>query len=128
MKMSYMVGFGNKYPTQLHHRGSSVPSIKSHPSKIGCNEGQAYFSSNKPNPNVHVGAIVGGPNSNDKFTDSRSDYSHLEPTTYINAAFVGSIAPLLGASKAESSFEQVPQLIITTSHDNVNGTMENVVV
>ncbi|KAE8655186.1 Endoglucanase 20 [Hibiscus syriacus] len=31
MKISYMVGYGSKHPTQLHHRGSSIPSIHSHP-------------------------------------------------------------------------------------------------
>ncbi|XP_062119573.1 endoglucanase-like [Humulus lupulus] len=96
MNRSYMVGFGSKYPTQLHHRGSSIPSLRVHPTKVGCNEGQAiYFSSTKPNPNTHVGALVGGPNSSDQFSDVRSDYSHLEPTTYINAAFVGSVAALI---------------------------------
>ncbi|XP_051136984.1 endoglucanase 20-like [Andrographis paniculata] len=99
MKMSYMVGFGNKFPTQLHHRGSSIPSIRSNPNKIGCNDGKSWFSSQKPNPNIHVGAIVGGPDSNDRYPDSRSDYAHAEPTTYINAAFVGSVAALLGQSK-----------------------------
>ena len=94
MKMSYMVGFGNKYPTKLHHRGSSIPSMRDHPAKVGCKDGN-YYSSPNPNPNIHVGAIVGGPNSNDGFTDSRSDYDHLEPTTYMNAAFVGSVAALL---------------------------------
>lgn len=96
MKMSYMVGFGSKNPKQLHHRGSSIPSVHSHPSKVGCNEGYSnYYSSNNPNPNQHVGAIVGGPDSNDHFNDQRSDYSHSEPTTYINAAFVGAVAGLL---------------------------------
>ncbi|KAF5730025.1 korrigan [Tripterygium wilfordii] len=96
MKMSYMVGFGSKYPTQLHHRGSSIPSIQAHPSKIGCSDGQSnYYFSTKPNPNTHVGAIVGGPDANDQFKDLRSDYSHSEPTTYMNAAFVGSVAALL---------------------------------
>lgn len=95
--MSYMVGFGNKSPTQLHHRGASIPSIHTHPAKVSCNEGYSdWYSSSKPNPNTHIGAIVGGPNSNDEFTDSRSDYSHLEPTTYMNAAFVGSVAALVG--------------------------------
>ncbi|KAL8170674.1 hypothetical protein V2J09_022478 [Rumex salicifolius] len=93
MKMSYMVGYGNNYPQQLHHRGASIPSITAYPSKIGCNQGYSgWFSSNKPNPNVHVGSIVGGPNSNDQFNDVRSDHAHLEPTTYMNAAFVGSVA------------------------------------
>lgn len=108
MKMSYMVGFGSKYPKQLHHRGSSIPSMKIHPAKVGCSDGQSqYFSSPNPNPNVHVGAIVGGPNSNDQFNDARSDYSHAEPTTYMNAAFVGSVAALLG----ETRTLQFPQIV-----------------
>ncbi|OIV94921.1 hypothetical protein TanjilG_22118 [Lupinus angustifolius] len=97
MKMSYMVGFGSNYPKHIHHRGSSIPSIKDHPAKVGCNEGLSnYLNSPNPNPNIHVGAIVGGPDSNDHFSDARSDYSQSEPTTYINAAFVGSVAALLG--------------------------------
>ncbi|CAK8539345.1 unnamed protein product [Lathyrus sativus] len=103
MKMSYMVGYGSKYPKQLHHRGSSIPSIIAHPAKVGCNDGQSnYFSSSNPNPNTHVGAIVGGPNSNDQYNDARSDYSHAEPTTYMNAAFVGSVAALLAETKTKT--------------------------
>ncbi|CAL1375227.1 unnamed protein product [Linum trigynum] len=96
MKMSYMVGYGSKFPQQLHHRGSSLPSIKSHKPKISCNDGyDHYYSSSQPNPNVHVGALVGGPDSSDNYPDQRSDYSHAEPTTYINAGFIGSVAALL---------------------------------
>ncbi|GLT78176.1 hypothetical protein SLA2020_497210 [Shorea laevis] len=103
MKMSYMVGFGSKYPLQLHHRGASIPAIREHPAKVSCGGGySSYYSSNKPNPNTHVGAIVGGPDSNDHFNDERSDYSHSEPTTYLNAAFVGAVAALLDASKDKS--------------------------
>ncbi|KAL0727195.1 hypothetical protein Bca4012_023288 [Brassica carinata] len=91
MKMSYMVGYGNKYPTQPHHRASSLPSIKSKPEKIDCNGGYSYYNSDQPNPNVHTGAIVGGPDKSDRFSDERSDYSHAEPTTYINAAFIGPV-------------------------------------
>ncbi|KAF5478188.1 hypothetical protein F2P56_004770 [Juglans regia] len=117
MKMSYMMGFGSKYPMQLHHRGSSIPSIKVHPAKVGCNDGMTnYFSSSKPNPNTHVGAIVGGPDTNDHFNDVRSDYSHAEPTTYMNAAFVGSVAALLAESKEECL--QLPQ--INRTADMVN--------
>ncbi|KAK4435406.1 Endoglucanase [Sesamum alatum] len=102
MNMSYMVGFGTKFPTQLHHRGASLPSIHTTPAKIGCNDAYStWYSSSKPNPNTHVGAIVGGPDSNDHFTDSRSDFSHSEPTTYMNAAFVGSVAALLAQTKEE---------------------------
>ncbi|CAH9077722.1 unnamed protein product [Cuscuta epithymum] len=94
-KMSYMVGFGDSYPKNLHHRGSSIPSIVSvHPEKIGCQDGYYWLNSAQPNPNVHTGAIVGGPDSSDNFLDSRSEYAHAEPTTYMNAAFVGSVAAL----------------------------------
>ncbi|KAL5747562.1 hypothetical protein ACOSQ2_024859 [Xanthoceras sorbifolium] len=102
MKMSYMAGFGSKYPLHVHHRGASIPSIQAHPAKVGCSDGHSiYFSSRQPNPNTHVGAIVGGPDSNDQFNDLRSDYSHAEPATYMNAAFVGSLAALLAQNEHE---------------------------
>ncbi|XP_019160430.1 PREDICTED: endoglucanase 18-like [Ipomoea nil] len=106
MKMSYMVGYGTKYPDQVHHRGASIPSIHTHPSKVSCDEGlNSWFYSGNPNPNTHTGAIVGGPNSGDQFIDSRSDYSHLEPATYINAAFVGSVAALQAHSSKDDHLQ-----------------------
>ena len=118
MKVSYMVGYGGRYPTQLHHRGSSIPSIKIHPSKVGCNDGYSnYYYSAKPNPNVHVGALVGGPNSNDQFSDVRSDYSHSEPTTYMNAAFVGSLAAALMTDTNEAMALQMLHInTVNTTH------------
>lgn len=95
-KMSYMVGFGEKYPQHIHHRGSSVPSIHAHPGRIACNDGFQYLNSGSPNPNVLVGAIVGGPDSGDKFADDRNNYQQSEPATYINAPFVGALAFLVG--------------------------------
>ncbi|KAK6948006.1 Glycoside hydrolase family 9 [Dillenia turbinata] len=91
-KMSYMVGFGEKYPLRVHHRGSSLPSVRAHPSRIGCNDGFQYLYSSSPNPNVLVGAILGGPDNKDKFADNRNDYQQSEPATYINAPFVGALA------------------------------------
>lgn len=108
MNMSYMVGFGTKFPTHLHHRGSSIPSIRTSPAKVGCNDGYSYYSSSDPNPNTHVGAVVGGPDSNDHFSDSRSDYSHSEPTTYMNAAFVGSVAAFIGQNKQDCPHLHLP--------------------
>lgn len=100
--MSYMLGYGSKYPMQLHHRGASIPSIHALPDKVGCSQGYStWYSSASPNPNTHVGAIVGGPNSDDLFSDLRSDYSHSEPTTYTNAAIVASVAALLHQTSSE---------------------------
>ncbi|KAL9993028.1 putative cellulase [Helianthus debilis subsp. tardiflorus] len=60
MKMSYMVGFGDKYPMRIHHRGSSVPSVHDLPDRISCDAGHKYFNSQSPNPHILVVAIVGG--------------------------------------------------------------------
>eukprot|EP01018_Ginkgo_biloba_P023486 Gb_21389 [translate_table: standard] len=93
-KMSYMVGYGPRFPQHIHHRGSSLPSVVQHPQFIPCNDGFRALSSSGPNPNILVGAVVGGPDNNDQFSDDRNDYAHSEPTTYINAPLVGSLAYL----------------------------------
>lgn len=97
LKMSYMVGYGPRYPQRIHHRGSSIPSVASHPSRIDCQGGFQYLNSNSPNPNVLTGAVVGGPDQNDAFPDDRNDYARSEPATYINAALVGPLAYLVGS-------------------------------
>ncbi|KAL5714826.1 cellulase [Ranunculus cassubicifolius] len=98
LKMSYMVGFGPDFPRRIHHRGSSLPSVANHPEKMGCGQGfQPFYYTANPNPNILIGAIVGGPDQNDFFRDDRTDYSHSEPATYINAAIVGPLAYLAGS-------------------------------
>ncbi|KAG6579263.1 Endoglucanase 8, partial [Cucurbita argyrosperma subsp. sororia] len=92
LEMSYMVGYGARYPRRIHHRASSLPSVQAHPARIGCKAGSRYFLSPNPNPNVLVGAVVGGPNVSDAFPDSRSFFEESEPTTYINAPLVGLLA------------------------------------
>ncbi|OIV95383.1 hypothetical protein TanjilG_14537 [Lupinus angustifolius] len=94
LEMSYMVGYGPKYPQRIHHRGSSLPSISEHPRKIQCSEGFNIMNSQSPNPNILVGAIVGGPDQYDRFPDVRSDYEQSEPATYMNAPLVGALAYL----------------------------------
>ncbi|KAI9180253.1 hypothetical protein LWI28_002848 [Acer negundo] len=69
--MSYMVGFGSDYPTQAHHRGASIVSIKRDPNEVTCQDGmETWFKKDAPNPNVLDGAIVGGPDQNDGYVDS----------------------------------------------------------
>ncbi|GFQ05804.1 endoglucanase 9 [Phtheirospermum japonicum] len=88
MKMSYMVGYGPKYPMRVHHRGASLPLGK----KISCGDGFTYLHTPNPNPNILTGAIVGGPDENDFYKDNRDEYSQSEPATYINAPLVGTLA------------------------------------
>ncbi|TKY68017.1 Endoglucanase 8 [Spatholobus suberectus] len=90
--MSYMVGYGHKFPQKIHHRGSTLPSMDLHPQHLGCRDGDQYFKTEKPNPNVLTGAVVGGPAEDDSFQDSRYNVGQSEPTTYINAPFVGVLA------------------------------------
>ncbi|KAJ8625345.1 hypothetical protein MRB53_033875 [Persea americana] len=99
LRMSYMVGYSERFPRRIHHRGSSLPSVADHPNAIGCDGGfQPYFYTSNPNPNILIGAVVGGPDQNDGFSDERTDYSHSEPATYINAAIVGPLAYFAGSS------------------------------
>ncbi|KAF8412401.1 hypothetical protein HHK36_000364 [Tetracentron sinense] len=92
MNMSYMVGYGEKFPQRIHHRGSSLPSIDKYPKHIKCKGGTPYYLSHKPNPNLLIGAVVGGPDANDTYPDSRAFFVESEPTTYINAPLVGVLA------------------------------------
>ncbi|CAN6247378.1 unnamed protein product [Urochloa humidicola] len=97
--MSYMVGFGAQFPRHVHHRGASLPSVRDHPGKIGCDEGFRYLHAAEPDANVLVGAVVGGPDGGDGFTDSRDNYAQTEPSTYTNAPLVGALAYLAGGRR-----------------------------
>lgn len=93
--MSYMVGFGSKYPQRVHHRGSSIISIQKDNTPVGCKEGFSnWFNKDAPNPNVLEGAIVGGPDLNDGYSDSRGNFQQAEPATANTAPLVGVLARL----------------------------------
>ncbi len=79
---SYMVGFGNNPPQNPHHRtahGSWTDNIS------------------EPTNQRHIlyGALVGGPDQSDSYTDSRSDYIKNEVATDYNAGFTGALARLV---------------------------------
>lgn len=96
MNMSYLVGYGSNYPTMVHHRGASIVSYRENKGFIGCTQGYDYwYSSQEPNPNVLVGALVGGPDCQDKFVDQRDNYMQTEACTYNTAPLVGVLAKLL---------------------------------
>ena len=50
--------------------------------------------SKNPNPNVLVGAIVGGPARDDTYANDRTIPEQSEPLIYINAVFAGLLAGL----------------------------------
>lgn len=93
--ISYMVGFGSNYTNQPHHRGASIISIKKDARPVTCQGGFAlWFNKDAPNPNVLDGAVVGGPDENDAYTDSRSNFQQAEPASVTPAPLVGIFASL----------------------------------
>ncbi|KAF9616397.1 hypothetical protein IFM89_029651, partial [Coptis chinensis] len=97
MNMSYLVGYGDKFPKYVYHRGASIrrPSNNTKNEKVyTCHGGWAWFDSAKPNPNEITGAMVGGPYKSDKFEDDRKDRSHTEPTLAGNAGLVAALVSL----------------------------------
>ncbi|KAK4346922.1 hypothetical protein RND71_033261 [Anisodus tanguticus] len=100
MEMSYLVGYGSRYPQQVHHRGASIPVD----ANSNCSDGFKWLHREHPNPNVAVGALVGGPSLSDTYTDSRNNTKESEPTTYNSALIVGLISGLITASSQLESF------------------------
>ncbi|CAF1912573.1 endoglucanase 10-like [Brassica napus] len=101
MGMSFVVGYGDKYPKYIHHRGASIPADAT----TGCLDGFEYFNSTKPNPNIAYGALVGGPFLNETFRDARDNVRQNEPTTYNNALLVGLMSSLVTTSSALQSLK-----------------------
>ncbi|PIN17825.1 Cellulase [Handroanthus impetiginosus] len=104
MGVSYLVGYGPTYPKRVHHRAASMESYRESKVFVGCTQGYDYWYGRKdPNPNVLVGALVGGPNSKDEFTDRRGNFVQTEACTYNTAPLVGVFAKLNALEKDNSS-------------------------
>ncbi|KAL5797951.1 hypothetical protein ACOSQ2_002771 [Xanthoceras sorbifolium] len=104
MNTSYLVGYGSRYPTRVHHRGASIVSYRENKGFIGCTQGyDNWFSREDPNPNVIVGALVGGPDCRDNFMDQRDNYMQTEACTYNTAPLVGVFAKLLQLEEESKS-------------------------
>lgn len=92
---SYMVGYGKTYPQRVHHRGSSIVSIKVNSAFVSCRGGYSkWYGRKASDPNLLSGAIVGGPDGYDNFADERDNYEQTEPATYNNAPLIGVLARL----------------------------------
>ncbi|KAL2941426.1 Endoglucanase 12 [Bienertia sinuspersici] len=92
LHMSYVVGFGNKYPKKVHHRAASIPHKNG--VKYSCKGGYKWRDSKRPNPNTINGAMVGGPDRLDKFKDNRKLERYTEPTLAGNAGLVAALVSL----------------------------------
>ncbi|KAJ1688393.1 hypothetical protein LUZ63_019783 [Rhynchospora breviuscula] len=109
--MSYIVGYGKKYPRHIHHRGASIPH---NGIKYSCTGGFKWRDTKKPNPNLLIGAMAPGPDQFDRFIDSRKNYSYTEPTLAGNAGLVAALISLTGTAGSgidkNTIFSAVPPL------------------
>lgn len=112
--MSYVVGFGNRYPKHVHHRGASIPKNKI---KYNCKGGWKWRDTSKANPNTLDGAMVAGPDKHDGFRDVRSNYNYTEPTLAGNAGLVAALVALSGEKNIgidkNTIFSAVPPMFPT---------------
>ncbi|MGE4602708.1 MAG: glycoside hydrolase family 9 protein, partial [Planctomycetota bacterium] len=79
--ISYIVGFGESYPQQPHHRAASGVDWDG-------------FRNGLPNEHILYGALVGGPKeANDySYNDARDDYISNEVAIDYNAGITGALA------------------------------------
>lgn len=88
---SFVVGVGNNPPCRPHHRAASCPA-----GSASCDWND--YNADACNPNVIVGALVGGPGSDDSYVDDRKDFMKNEVALDYNAGFTGALAGLLQLS------------------------------
>ncbi|XP_005101787.1 endoglucanase E-4 [Aplysia californica] len=84
---SFEIGYGSKFPRKPHHRGASCPTHGT------C--GSADLNSHANSPQILQGAVVGGPDLGNVYTDSRTDYQHNEVATDYNSGFQGALAGIV---------------------------------
>ncbi|GAB4525938.1 MAG: hypothetical protein Tsb0014_05690 [Pleurocapsa sp.] len=94
---SYVIGYGNKSPRNPHHRTS--------------HGSWANDSKNPPQSrNLLIGALVGGPDENEQWSDDRNDWVTNEVAIGYNAGFTGAVAKMYsefgGQPLAEISFPE----------------------
>jgi hypothetical protein len=102
---SYVVGFGEDYPLQPHHRAAH-----------GGTSSTLYDSA--PNANILYGALVGGPSqANDyAYEDSRSNYITNEVALDYNAGYTGALARMVeryaGEPLSDQALDALPGIVI----------------
>ncbi|XP_002739546.1 endoglucanase F-like [Saccoglossus kowalevskii] len=85
---SFVVGYGHKSPTRPRHRASSCPDLS-----LPCTW-QNSFRWDGPNHHTLYGALVGGPDVDDSFEDSRVNVAQSSVSCDQNAGFQSALAGL----------------------------------
>lgn len=111
---SFVVGFGENPPEHPHHRTA-----------------QGSWADNMNEPNYHrhtlYGALVGGPDAGDSYTDSVSDYNKNEVACDYNAGFTGVLAKMYGKYGGQTiknfgAMEEVGEELYVEQRINAQGS------
>lgn len=97
---SYVVGMGDSYPHAWHHRTSSGSW-----NDKWTNIGQAEGDDAKPHAHTLYGALVGGPDQHDGYSDKIGDYQYTEVAIDYNAGYTAALCAMIdkyGGSKDDS--------------------------
>lgn len=89
LEMSYVVGMGDSYPQAWHHRTSSG-AWNDKWSNIGQTEGEDA----KPHAHTLYGALVGGPDKTDGYSDNIAQYEYTEVACDYNAGFTAALCAM----------------------------------
>lgn len=87
---SYVVGMGDDYPQAWHHRTSSG-AWNDKWSNIGQTEGEDA----KPHAHILYGALVGGPDQKDGYSDKIGDYQYTEVAIDYNAGYTAALCAMV---------------------------------
>ena len=100
---SFVVGFGENYPKQPHHKAAACDSP---PAQCTWD---TFNNVAQDNPHELLGALVGGPkDQGDTYQDLRTDYITNEVTLDYNAGFQGAVAGLKANACGGSSSSESP--------------------
>ena len=113
-RRSYIIGYGENYPQNPHHRtahGSWINSVREP----------------QQTRNLLMGALVGGPDESEQWEDDRNDWVRNEVGVTYNAGFTGALAKMYaefgGEPLAELSFpennETEPEIYVESEIDKL---------
>ena len=99
---SYVVGYGSHYPKRVPHKAASCPP----PDDGDCTFETAYYTTDA-NPHVLRGALVGGPDEFDNWSDERDINNPANQVSLLNnAGFTATLSALTGYGINMATCEQ----------------------
>ncbi len=106
---SFLVGYGDKWPTHIHHRAA--------------NPGSGSAEANTSAKYTNYGMLIGGPDSSGNYQDHQNSYQFTEPALDYNACFALACAGLVNLYGGDAS--ALKPIITNASEINENYVFNN---